>query len=192
MAKKYEFKPDSDRKDLLQRLYMTPQQRKNLLKWVLYALLLIFLSVLQDVFLTHLRVLGATTDLVPCAIFLICVIEGTHSGSIFSLAASTVYLFSINDVGPYIVVFITFLAIIVTAFRQGYLRKGFAAALLCVGAAMVVYELLLFAFALFLHSTVFSRIFGFLLTALMSIVAVPLIYFPAKAINTIGGDAWKE
>ena len=192
MAKKYEFKPDSDRKNLLQRLYMTPQQRKNLLKWVLYALLLIFLSVLQDVFLTHLRVLGATTDLVPCAIFLICVIEGTHSGSIFSLVASTVYLFSINDIGPYIVVFITFLAIIVTAFRQGYLRKGFAAALLCVGAAMVVYELLLFAFALFLHSTVFSRIFGFLLTALMSIVAVPLIYFPAKAINTIGGDAWKE
>lgn len=192
MAKKYEFKPDSDRKNLLQRLYMTPQQRKNLLKWVLYALLLIFLSVLQDVFLTHLRVLGATTDLVPCAIFLICVIEGTHSGSIFSLVASTVYLFSINDIGPYIVVFITFLAIIVTAFRQGYLRKGFAAALLCVGAAMVVYELLLFAFALFLHSTVFSRIFGFLLTALTSIVAVPLIYFPAKAINTIGGDAWKE
>ena len=192
MAKKYEFKPDSDRKNLLQRLYMTQQQRRNLLKWVLYALLLIFLSVLQDVFLTHLRVLGATTDLVPCAIFLICVIEGTHSGSIFSLVASLFYLFSLDNAGPYIVVFITFLAVIVTAFRQGYLRKGFTAAWLCAGAAMIVYELLLFAFALFLHSTVFSRILGFLLTALMSVAAVPLIYFPAKAIGAIGGDAWKE
>jgi len=192
MAKKYEFKPDSDRKDLLQRLYMTPQQRRSLLKWVLYGLLLIALSILQDVFLTHLRILGATTDLVPCGIFLICVIEGTHSGSIFSLVASLFYLFSVDGLGPYIIIFITFLAIVVTAFRQGYLRKGFAAALLCVGAAMLIYEFLLFAFALFLQYTTFSRIIGFLLTAAMSIAAAPLIYFPAKAINALGGDAWKE
>lgn len=192
MAKKHEFKPDSDRKNLLQRLYMTQQQRRNLLKWVLYALLLIVLSVVQDVFLTHLRILGATTDLVPCGIFLICVIEGTQNGSVFSLVASVLYLFSVDSLGPYIVIFITFLAVAVTAFRQGYLRKGFPAAMLCVGAALLVYELLLFAFALFLQLTVFSRIIGFLLTALMSLVAAPVIYFPAKAINSIGGDAWKE
>ena len=192
MAKKYEFKPDGDRKDLLQRLYMTPQQRRNLLKWVLYGLLLVLLSVLQDVFLTHLRILNATTDLVPCAIILICVIEGTNTGSVFSLVASLFYLFSVDGLGPYIVVFITFLAIIVTAFRQGYLRKGFAAAMLCVGTAMLIYELLLFAFALFLQYTTVPRIIGFLLTAIMSIVVAPLIYFPAKAINALGGDAWKE
>jgi len=192
MAKKYEFKPDSDGKNLLQRLHLTPQQRKTVLKWVLYALMLVFLSVLQDVILTHLRIFGATTDLVPCAIFLITVIEGTQTGSVFALISSLLYLFSVNDLGPYAVVFITFLAIIVTAFRQGYLRKGLAAALLCVGAAMLVYELLMFAFALFLQRTLFNRILGFLLTALLSTVVSPLLYFPAKAINAIGGDSWKE
>lgn len=192
MAKKYEFKPDSDGKNLLQRLHLSSQQRKSLLKWVLYTLMLVVLSVLQDVILTHLRIFGATTDLVPCAIFLICVIEGTQVGSVFALIASLLYLFSVNDLGPYAVVFITFLAITVTAFRQGYLRKGLAAAILCVGAAMLVYEMLLFAFALFLQRTLFDRILGFLITALLSTLVCPLLYIPAKAINAIGGDSWKE
>ena len=38
MAKKYEFRPDNDGKNLLQKLHFTDQQRKNALKWVLYAL----------------------------------------------------------------------------------------------------------------------------------------------------------
>ena len=192
MAKKYEFRPDSDGKHLLQRLQLTDQQRKTLIKWVLYTLLLVFISVLQDVILTHLRLFGASTELVPCAIFLICVVEGTQTGSIFALVASILYLFSVNDLGSYAVIFITVLAIIVTAFRQGYLRKGFAATILCVATAMLVYELLMFAFALFLHKTLFIRIIGFLITALLSTLAAPLLYFPAKAINAIGGDAWKD
>ena len=31
--KKAEFKPDSTRPDLAQRLYMTPQQQRKYLKW---------------------------------------------------------------------------------------------------------------------------------------------------------------
>lgn len=192
MAKKQEFRPDSTQKNLLQRLHLTQQQRKNLLKWVLHALLLILLSLLQDVILTHLRIYGATTDLVPCAVFVICVIEGTHSGSIFALVASLLYLFSVNDLGAYAVIFITFLAIIVTAFRQGYLRKGFAATMLCTAAALLVYELLLFVFALFLQRTLPGRFLAFLITAGITMLAAPLIYLPAKAINSIGENTWKE
>jgi len=192
MAKKQEFRPDSTQKSLLQRLHLTKQQRKSVLKWVLYALFLILLSLLQDVILTHLRIYNATTDLVPCTIFIICVIEGTQSGSIFSLVASLLYHFSVNDLGVYAVLFITFLAIIVTAFRQGYLRKGFAATMLCTVAALLVYELLLFVIALFLQKTLPNRVVGFLITAGMTMLVAPLIYLPAKAINSIGDNAWKE
>ena len=192
MARKYDFRPDSDGKSILQRLHMTRQQRRSLLKWFLYAALLIFVSLIQDVILTHLRVFDASTDLVPCAIFLICVVEGTQSGSVFSLVASLLYLFSVNDLGPYAVIFITFLAIFVTAFRQGYLRQGFAAAYLCTAVALVVYELLLFVFALFLQKTVPGRFFGFVITALMTLLVVPILYLPIKSINAIGDDAWKE
>lgn len=192
MAKKQEFRPDSTQKNLLQRLHLTQQQRKNVLKWVLHALLLILLSLLQDVILTHLRIHGATTDLVPCAIFIICIVEGTQSGCIFSLVASLLYHFSVNDLGVYAVLFITFLAIIVSAFRQGYLRKGFAATMLCTATALLVYELLLFVIALFLQKTQGERFFGFLITAGITMLVAPLIYAPAKAINSIGDNAWKE
>lgn len=192
MAKKYEFRPDSTGKTLLQRLHLSQVQRRSLLKWVLYALVLMVLSVLQDVILTHLRLFGASTDLVPCAIFLICVIEGTESGSVFALCASLFYLFSGTAPGAYAMVFITLLAILVSAFRQGYLRKGFAAAMLCTALALVVYEVALFAIGLFLQLTIPSRIIGFVVTAAMSMAAAPVIYLVAKAINAIGGDSWKE
>lgn len=192
MAKKYEFRPDSDRKGLMQRLYLSQQQRKIVLKWVLYALLLVVLSVLQDVILTPIRILGASTNLVPCAIIVICIAEGVQSGSVFALVASLLYLFSGTAPGPYAMVFITLLAILVSAFRQGYLRKGFAASMLCTGAAMLVYELALFVIGLFLKLTSPARFLSFVLTAMFTMVVAPLLYLLAKAISAIGGQSWKE
>lgn len=192
MARKYEFRPDSDRKGLLQRLHLTQQQRRNLLKWVLYALLLVVLSVLQDVILTPIRLFGASTDLVPCAIMVICIAEGAEGGSLFALIASLLYLFSGTAPGPYAMVFITLLAIVVSAFRQGYLRKGFAASMLCTGAAMLVYELAVFFVGLFLKLTAPARLMNFVFTAVLSMLAAPLLYLLAKAISAIGGQSWKE
>ena len=71
MARKNEFQPDKPKSVLINRLHLTRLQRKKLLKWVLYSLVLLALSLVQDVMLCHFRVLGASTDLVPCAIFLI-------------------------------------------------------------------------------------------------------------------------
>ena len=87
MARKVEFKPDKPRTSLLNKLYLTQKQRRSLLKWVLYTLVLVFLSVLQDVLLCRMDILGATTELVPCGIFLICLLEGTESGCIFALVS---------------------------------------------------------------------------------------------------------
>ena len=94
MAKKQEFRPDKPSTTLLSHLILTQKQQKTLLKWVFYGAFLVFLSVIQDVLLSQVRLLGATTELVPCAIFLICILEGTHTGSVFSLIAGLLYLFS--------------------------------------------------------------------------------------------------
>lgn len=192
MAKKYEFRPDNDRKTLLQRLHLSQQQRRNLVKWLLYALVLVVLSVLQDVIFTPMKIFGASSDLVPCAIILICVVEGAQSGCVFALVASLIYLYSGTAPGPYAMVFITIFAILVSAFRQGYLRKGFAATMLCTAGAMLAYELALFAIGLFLHLTTPKRLISFAITALLSMIAAPILYLLANAINAIGGDAWKE
>lgn len=192
MAKKYEFKPDRPRSGLLNKLYLTQKQRRDLLHWVLYGLMLLVLSILQDVILCHLRIFGASTELVPCAIFLICIVEGSHRGSVFALVAALCYLFSGTAPGPYAMVFITVLAILVTIFRQALLQKGFSAAMLCTGVAMVVYELAVFGFGLFLGLTHLGRWYGFLISAFLSLLTAPVLYPIVLSIGTIGGEPWKE
>lgn len=192
MAKKYEFKPDRPDSGFLQKLYLTQKQRRTLLKWLLYALLLLALSVVQDVILCQVRLFGATTELVPCGIFLICVMAGAESGCVFSLVAAFLYLFSGTAAGYYCVVLITGLAVAVTLLRQSYLRRGFGSTMLCAAAAMVAYELLVFAFGLFLGLTTFARLGGFLITAALSLAAAPILYPVVKAIGTVGGELWTE
>jgi len=192
MARKYEFKPDKPHSGFFDKLYITSQQRKVLLKWGLYTVLLLVLSVLQDVIFCRMDIFGATTDLVPCAIFLICILEGVDAGGVFCLIASLIYFFSGTAAGPYCIPFMVFPGVIITVFRQSYLQKGFGAAMLCTAIAMLVYELLTFGTGLFLGQTYGSRIGVFALTGALSLVAVPALYPLCKLIGRIGGEIWKE
>ena len=192
MAKKYEFRPDKPKFSLLTFLVLAPSQRRSLLKWSLYTVFLVFLSVLQDVVLSQARILGATTELIPCAIFLICILEGVQRGSVFALVASLLYLFSGTAPGVYSMVAITFLAVGVCMLRQAYLQERFSSAMICVTLAMLLYVLVNFVFGLFLGLTVWSRFHGFLITAVLTLLTVPVLYPVFKAIGKIGGQLWKE
>lgn len=192
MAKKYEFRPDKPQINILSKLYITATQRKNILKWFLYAMVLLVLSLVQDVILCRFRLFGATTELVPCAIILICIMEGTEKGSLFALIGSLAYLFSGTAVGTYAMVLITVLAVFACMFRQGYLRKGFSAAMLCTCVAVFLYEMALFGIGLFLGLTYPGRFVGFCVTAGLSMLAAPVLYPLVQLIGSIGGDIWKE
>ncbi len=192
MRFKKEFKTDRPYSGFWGKLYLTQKQRKGLLKWSLYGALLLVLSLLQDVVLCRFRLFGATTELVPVGIFLICILEGAETGSVFALIASALYLFSGTAAGPYSMVFITALAVGLTIFRQAYLQKGMGAAVLCTTVAVYSYELLQFVMGLFLNLTIPVRVFGFLITATLSVLTVPLLYPITLSIEAIGGEVWKE
>ena len=192
MRRQKEFKPDREGASLLSRLYITQKQRKSIYKWALYALVLLALSVLQDVVLCRVRFLGATTDLVPCAIILICVLEGGESGAVFSLVASLLYLYSGTAPGPYCVVFLVVFGLGISIFRQAYLQSGFGAAALCVTAGMLAYEFGVFLIGLFLGYTMPERWLSFLITVAMTLLSVPLLYPVLLRTQAIGGQTWKE
>ncbi len=192
MAKKYEFRDDKPHSGLLDKLYITPKQRLSILKWTLLALAVLSLSVLQDVVLCRFRLFGATTDLVPCAIILICVIEGVERGSVFALCAATVYQFSGTAPGMYAMVFITLLAIAAAIFRQSYLQKGFSAAFVCAGGGLIIYELLVFLTGLFLGLSYPGRMLGFVITDGLTLLFLPLLYPIFLLIGSIGGSTWNE
>lgn len=187
-----EFRPDQVGKSLLSRLYPTKLQRQAIKKWLFYALVLLVVSVVQDVVMSRLHLFGSTTDLMPCAIFCLCILLGTEDGSVFSLVASLLYLFSGTSPGNFAVPLIVFLAVMMNIFRQSFLRKGFSATMLCTAACMVLYELLVFCVGAIFGWTHWSRLVGFLLTAGYSMAAAPILYPLYLAIGKIGGQAWKE
>lgn len=193
MAKKNEFKPDKPYSGFLSKLYLTQKQRKSLLKWALYGLVLLLLSLLQDVMLCKLDIFGATTELVPVGIFLICLLEGSESGSVFLLVSSCVYVCSGTPAGNYCIVLITVYGLLATFLRQSYLQKGLGAAMLCTFIAMMLYEFSVFGLGLFFSKTYPARFGVFPLTAVLSMVAAPALYPLLSAIGKIGGgEAWKE
>ena len=192
MAKKYEFQPDKPHSDWQSKLHLTPQQRRAIIKWCLYGVVLLIISLIQDVIMCRFRFWGATTELIPCAIFLIVVLEGSHRGSIFALSAATLYVFTGASHGVHCIVAITVFGVIVAIFRQAYLEKHFIAALLCVAAAMCAYEMVIYGVCLLFGQIRATQVLQFLITAGLSLIAAPILYPAFKSINAIGGDKWKE
>lgn len=191
MARKYEFRPDKIESGLLNKLYLTPRQRLTFLKWFLYALLILVLSVLQDVVFCRFHLFGVTTDLVPMGIMLVCLLVGVEKGCVFSLIAACFYLFS-GAPGYYCLPFVTIIAVGITMFRQSYLRSGFSTAIVCLAIAMLLYELAMLTAGILSGLAGPERLPGFCLTAGLSLLTTPVLYPIAISIGKIGGESWKE
>lgn len=190
--KKIEFRPDPTGHNWADKLRLTPLQRKSVLKWLLYSAVCVAGLVLQDSMLARLRLFGGCFDVTPALIVLICVLEGSENGSLFALLASMVYVFSGTGQGHYCIAMLTLAAVLATAFRQSYLRRGAGSDLICVGGAMVLYEMAVFTAGVVQGLTYRARWGVFLMTAIISTLAAGAVYALLKYIGTIGGNAWKE
>ncbi len=192
MARKYEFRMDPENPGILGRLLLTQKQRLSLLRWSLFGLVCLVALLLQDVVLHRLYLFGAGMDLVPCLILMIAVLQDADTGSVFALAASSLYYFSGSAPGPYVIPLLTFICVFIVIFRQAYLQQGFGAVLLCAAVGLLLYELTVFGICLFLGWTIWARLGTLLLTGALTLVAVPVCYPLLRAIQKIGGEVWKE
>lgn len=192
LRRKYEFKPDATNTGFLKKFYMTRQQRLNLLKWSLYALLCVFFLVIQDVIMSRVSILGATTDLVPMMILLITIFVGSEYGSYFVLIASTLYWFSGSAPGAFVIAIMSFFGIFATLLRQLYWRRSLGSIVITAGAALLLYELAVFLAGTFIGLTRWDRFGIFLMTALLSGILMVPLYPLIYKIGQIGGEQWKE
>jgi hypothetical protein len=192
MAKKKDFRPDTYRQDYLGKLLLTRKQRQILLRWLLYSLICLLALLVQDVVMSRVSIFGTTTELVPCFILAVCILQGAESGCIFALVGSLIYFFSGSSPGIWSIPTLTILAVFAAVFRQAYLQKGLSTLLLCLTVSMVLYELSNFGIGVFLNYTRADRLGAFLLTALLSVIAVPVCYPVLMSIGKIGGETWKE
>ena len=190
--KKADFRPDSQTRDWVQKLYLTPQQQRRYLKWILLSLLCLVLLVLQDVLFSRMSLYGATADMVPAVLLLICVIHGAEGGAAFLLAGALVYWLAGSAPGVYVILLIPLFGTVAAAFRQAYLRKGFRTTMMCTGSALILYEVLSFLAALLLGVARFDRAYVVLISTVLSLLTLPVVFVLVWGICKIGGDSWKE
>ena len=190
--KRNEFRPDPTTSTWLKTRRLTRLQKLRLLKWVLYALIVILCLVIQDVIMSQLRLFGATTDLAVGAILLITVIEGTDVGSLFVLIASMLYWFSGSAPTPVCIALLTAFGIGATMFRQMFWHRSRGTLTLCACLALTMYELGLFVTGLMQGLTYWGRLPSFLLTSAYTCLVMIPLYTLVNKTGLIGGNTWKE
>ena len=190
--RKAEFKPDSTGGKWSGFLHMTNAQKDTWLKWGSYVVICVLLCMLQDVIMSKIHILGATTDLVVSAILLITVMEGVEVGSLFVMIATLLYYFTGSAPSPWCVMLLPFFGIGASMFRQVYLHRGLIAITFCAGAALMLYELGTFVVGIFMELTRWDRLSAFVTTGLLSIAVMIPLYSLINRIGQIGGNTWKE
>ena len=187
-----EFKPDSLENSFIEKIYMTKLQRLHFLKWFSIVMLCIGLLVVQDVIMSRVTIFGTTTDLVPCVLLLITVMEGVSVGSIFILISSILDQFSGFAPGPFCIGLLTILGILATLFRQAYWHRNRNSIILCAGLSLMLYEAGVYGAGVILELTNYYRFPVFLISGVLSwIVMIPL-YPLIDRIGHIGGNTWKD
>lgn len=187
-----DFKPDVNPSTFSKTVRLTHLQKLQLGKWLLYCAACIICLVIQDVLMSKIRLFGATTDLVVCAIFLIAMLEGTEIGSLFLLLSSILYYFTGSAPGAYCIALITFLGITTVLLRQMYLHRSRGSILACTAITVMLYELGLFVVGILSGLTLWLRLPSFLFTGLYSSLALFPMYSIIEKIGLIGGNTWKE
>ena len=190
--KKNEFRPDTFRQDILGKLLLTRKQTMRLIRWTLFSAVCLGGLIIQDVVMSRFSIFGTTTDLVPCFILAVCIMQGAESGCIFALLGSMLYSFSGSAPGIFVIPLITVIAVLTAVFRQAYLRQGFFTMLICTAVALYLYEMGIFFFGVFLGSTIMSRLSAFAIGAGLTLATVPFVYPILLSIGKIGGDIWNE
>jgi len=188
----YEFKPDPKGTNFLKRLYMTRLQRLTILKWATYFMTGVVLLIIQDVIMSSIRISGATTDLPVAFILLVGIYEGLENGSVFTLAASLFYWFSGSAPTPICVALLCILVVVLGLFRQLYWHRSFGSISMCVGIAIMLYEMLLFIIGLSMGLTIMPRVSVFALTGGLTCITMLPMYPLVRVISKIGGESWKE
>ena len=171
---------------------MTQQQRLTFLRWGCYALSCLLAVVLQDTIFSRIHILDSTLDLPAVVLLLITVIEGTETGSIFILIASTLYYWTGSAQGPYCVAAFTILGIAATMLRQLYWHRSRGSILLCGCSALMLYEIVVFGASIFSGLTHWGRFPRFFVTGVLSCVVMVPLYSLIHRIGKIGGHTWKE
>ena len=177
---------------LLEQFYLTPRQRRTLLKWLLHAVALVLLVVIQNVIFSRASLLGGTMDLVPTFIYCVTILQGPGSGTVFALCASVFYCLSGAVLGHIGVLTMTVGGTVLAAFRLAYFKRSFWSVGVLTALGVVFHVGLQFLLAVFLGVSPLNRYLQPIGTVVLSAAVYPVLYPLGLWLGKMGGQEWKE
>ena len=178
----------------LQKLRITRQQWRTLLKWALYAVAFIAALVIQGVILSRHPLFGVKVNLVPWFVGCVCFIEGGDSGSIFALIVSLAWALSGSDLGFVSILVLTCGSMGLGLLMQNYLRPHLITCVVLCLILALCHDSAIFLLRLFLHTVTPRQYLRICLPGtLLGLPSSVLFYYLFGPIHRVGGGAaWNE
>ena len=164
------------------------QRTKTALMWVLFAVLFLFVLLLQTLLFGRARFFGVKLNLIPVVIVCVTLWVNHEAGGLFGLLAGLCWFLAGADDGPLSIVTFTLCGILASWLCSYVFPRRFGSALLLCLGALLLHEGVLFLLKYYLEEAAFSMILWVPMTAGLSVLSCPVIYLLAKAIGKAGGN----
>ena len=172
---------------MLEKFYITPGQWKHILRWTLYALLLLTAMIVQTVLLGKDGIFGQTADIAAVVILTVAMVEGPERGGMFALLSSIFWALSGIDRGALQILCLTVLPILSSYYSRKVFSISYIPDLLSCGLILFITNALHFLLRLFYDGIPRHLFYTRLLPGiLVTLLFQPLIYWLVKSIEKIG------
>lgn len=177
---------------MLDKLYITPKQWLHILRWTLYALLLLLAMMLQTVVFGGRTIFGTHPDLVPLVIVCVCLREGAERGGTFALLASLFWYLAGAEQGSICIAVLTIVPVVGSLLCRAMLASRFVPCFVIALVTLFLEQTVMFALKYF-----FDGLAGiWFLRELLPCVAVSMLFQPPIywLVGRIGkiGDAYES
>ena len=174
----------------LQKLRITRQQWKIILKWALYAAAFLLTLVIQGVILSRRPLFGIKVNLVPYFVGCVCIIEGADSGSVFAMIVSFAWALAGADLGFVSILVLTLGGMGLGIAMENLLREHIVTCIVCCFVLCLVHESAIYLLRLFLHTVTARQYFRILVPGvLLGIPSCPVFYYLFRLIHRVGGGS---
>lgn len=172
---------------MLDKFYITPKQWLHILRWSLYALLLLAAMMVQTVVFGNRTLFGTHPSFVPVVIACVCLREGPERGGIFALAASVFWCLSGADYGAVSIVVLTVVPVLGGVVVRAVLSNRFVPCLIITFLTLLIEQSVIFLMKFFFGAMEGALYVTELLPCvIVSLLAQPVTYFLVKHIERIG------
>lgn len=174
---------------MLEKLHITVNQWKTVIKWTVYTALFLFVMLFQTVCLGNVRLFDVSFSFLPVLLVCICIREEPGSGGLFTLLMTLIWCLSGADFGSMSILVLTIGGVLSGILCRVVINQRFLPCALCCFVVSLVHESAIFLLKLLFNGV--EPIFWLkraLPCAALAMIAYPLLYLLVKAISRIGGN----